>query len=81
MKKLTERIIGLHFMTHNSDVIDTTHNRINFPYLTRQFKSANSDKSEKTQPVLSDDNKKFPQPQQKQTNFLWVTSEKKLRVK
>ena len=40
VKNLTEPIIGLHFMRHNSVVIDTTHGLIYFPHLTRQVKSA-----------------------------------------
>ena len=33
MKNLTGPIIGLHFMRHNSVVIDTTHGLIHFPHL------------------------------------------------
>ena len=40
MKNLTGPIIGLHFMRHNSVVIDTTHGFIYFPHLTMQVKSA-----------------------------------------
>ena len=40
MKNLTGPIIGLHFMRHNSVVIDTTHGLIHFPHLTMQVKSA-----------------------------------------
>ena len=36
MKNLTGPIIGLHFMKHNSVVIDTTHGVIHFPHLTMQ---------------------------------------------
>ena len=36
MKNLTGPIIGLHFMRHNSVVIDTTHGLIHFPHLTIQ---------------------------------------------
>ena len=32
MKNLTGPIIGLHFMRHNSVVIDTTHGLIHFPH-------------------------------------------------
>ena len=42
MKNLTGPIIGLHFMKHNSVVIDTTHGLIHFPHLTMQVKSASS---------------------------------------
>ena len=47
MKNLTEPIIGLHFMKHNSVVIDTTHGLIHFPHLTMQVKSASSQASAK----------------------------------
>ena len=33
MKELTGPIIGLHFMRHNSAVIDTTHGLMHFPHL------------------------------------------------
>ena len=52
MKNLTGPIIGLHFMKHNSVVIDTTHGLIHFPHLTMQVKSAWSQGSAKPQPVL-----------------------------
>ena len=39
MRSLTGPIIGLHFMRHNSVVIDTTHGRIDFPQLTMQAKN------------------------------------------
>ena len=50
MKNLTGPIIGLHFMKHNSVVIDTTHGLIHFQYLTMQVKSASSQGSAKPQP-------------------------------
>ena len=50
MEKLTGPIIGLHFMKHNSVVIDTTHGLIHFPHLTMQVKSALSQTSAKPQP-------------------------------
>ena len=40
LKNLTRPIIGLHFMRHNSVVIDTTHGLIYFPHLAMQIKSA-----------------------------------------
>ena len=52
MKNFTGPIIGLHFMKHNSVVIDTTHGLIHFPHLTMQVKSASSQASAKIQPVL-----------------------------
>ena len=61
MKNLTEPIIGLHFLRHNSVVIDTTHGLIHFPYLTQQFKSALSQTSAKPQAVLIHDNITIPQ--------------------
>ena len=61
MKNLTGPIIGFHFMRHNSVVIDTTHGRIHFPYLTMQVKSASSQVSAKPQPVLIHDIITIPQ--------------------
>ena len=61
MEKLTGPIIGLHFMKHNSVVIDTTHGLIHFPHLTMQVKSALSQTSIKPQPVLKQDNITIPQ--------------------
>ena len=61
MEKLTGPIIGLHFMKHNSVVIDTTHGLIHFPHLTMQVKSALSQTSAKPQPVLIHDNITIPQ--------------------
>ena len=52
MKSLTRPIIGLHFMKHNSVVIDTTHDLIHFPHLTMQVKSASSQASAKPQLVF-----------------------------
>ena len=56
MKNLTGPIIGLHFMRHNSVVIHSTHGLIFFPHLTRQVKSALSQKSAKPQAILIYDN-------------------------
>ena len=56
MKNLTGRIIGWHFMRHNSVVIDTTHGFIRFPHLTMQVKNAASETSADSQSVLTDDN-------------------------
>ena len=61
MKNLTGPIIGLHFMTHNSVVIDTTHGLIHFPHLTMQVKKASSQASAKPQTVLLHDNITIPQ--------------------
>ena len=55
MKNLTGPTNGLHFMKHNSVVIDTTHGLIHFPHLTMQVKSASSQASAKPQPVLIHD--------------------------
>ena len=52
MNNLTGPILGLHFMRHNSVVIDTTHGLIHFPHLTMQVKSASSQTSVKPQAVL-----------------------------
>ena len=61
MKNLTGPIIGLHFMKHNSVVIDTTHGLIHFPHLTMQVKCASSQASAKPQPVLIHDSITIPQ--------------------
>ena len=61
MKNLTGLIIGLHFMRHNSVVIDTTHGLIHFPHLTMQVKSALNQTSVKPQAVLIHDNTTIPQ--------------------
>ena len=61
MKNLTGPIIGLHFMRHNSVVIDTTHGLIHFPHLTMQVKSALSQTNAKPQAVLIHDNITIPQ--------------------
>ena len=51
MKNLTGPIIGLHFIRHNSVVIDTTHGLIHFPHFTMQVKSALNKTSAKPQAV------------------------------
>ena len=61
MKSLTGPIVGLHFMRHNSVVIDTTHGLIHFPHLTMQVKSALSQTSTKPQVILIHDNITKPQ--------------------
>ena len=61
MKNLTGPIIGLHFMRHNSVVIDTTHGLIHFPQLTMQVKSSLSQTSAKRQVVLIHDSITIPQ--------------------
>ena len=61
MKNLTGPIIGLHFMKHNSVVIDTTHGLIHFPHLAMQVKSASSQASAKPQLVLIHDSITIPQ--------------------
>ena len=61
MENLTGPIIGLHFMKHNSVVIDTTHGLIHFPHLTMQVKSALNQTSTKPQAVLIHDYITIPQ--------------------
>ena len=61
MKILTGPIFGLHFMRHNSVVIDTTHDLIHFPQLKTQVKKALSQASVKPQAVLIHDNITIPQ--------------------
>ena len=60
MKNLTRPIIGLHFMRHNSVVIDTTHGLIHFPHMTVQVKSALTQTSAKPQVVLIHDSRTIP---------------------
>ena len=52
MKNLTGTIIGLHFIRHNSVVVNTTHGLICFPHLTMQAKSAASGTNAKPQNVF-----------------------------
>ena len=61
MKNLTRPILGLHFMRHNSAVIDITHGLIHFPHLTMQVKRALSQTSVKPRAVLIHDNITIPQ--------------------
>ena len=61
MKNLTGSIIGLHFMRHNSVVIDNTHGLIHFPHLTLQVESALTQTSAQPQAVLIDDSITKPQ--------------------
>ena len=60
MKNLTGPFIGLHFMRHNSVVIDNTHGLIQFPHLTMQVKSALSQTSAKPQASLIHDSITIP---------------------
>ena len=55
MKNLTGPIIGLHFVNHNSVVVDTTNGLIQFPHLTTQIKGALSQTSAKHQAVFIHD--------------------------
>ena len=61
IKFLTGAIIGLHFMRHNSVVIDTTYGLIHFPHLTMSAKNAASETSSKPQSVPFQDNTTLPQ--------------------
>ena len=61
LKNVTGLIIGLHFMKHNSVVIDTTHGLIHFPHLTMQVKIASSQASAKLQAALIHDSITIPQ--------------------
>ena len=61
MKNLTGHFIGLHFMRHNSEVIDTTRGFIQFPHLTMQVKSALSQTSAKPQVIFIHDSITIPQ--------------------
>ena len=76
IKNLTGPIIGLHFMRHNSVVIDTTHGLIHFPHLTMQVKNASIQTSAKPQVVLIYDSITIPQmttKTQKQSQHLLIT--------
>ena len=76
MKNQTGPIIGLHFMRHNSVVIDTTHGLIHYPHLIMQIKKALSQTSVKPQVVLIHDNITIPQMTTKTvTAFVDHTSE------
>ena len=61
MKNLTRPIMELHFMRHNSVVIDITHGLIHFPHLTTQVKSALSQTSANCQAVFIHGSKTIPQ--------------------
>ena len=60
MKNLTGPIMGLHFMRHNSVVIEATHGLVHSPYLTMQVKSASSGTSAKLQVVFIHDSIRVP---------------------
>ena len=60
MKKITEPIIGLHFMRNNTVLIDTTHGLIHFPHLTMQVKGASSETTTKPHPVITGDALSIP---------------------
>ena len=60
IKKLTRPIRGLHFMRHNSVVIDDTHGLIHFPHKIKQAKTAATETSAKPQAVLVQDNTTVP---------------------
>ena len=64
-KNLIGPIIGLHFMRHNSLVIDTTQGLVHFPHLTELVKSALTGTSAKPQAVLIHDSKTVPQMRSK----------------
>ena len=61
MEKLTGSITGLHFMKHNSVVIDTMHGLIHFPHSKMRVKSALSQTSAIPQVVLIRDKITIPQ--------------------
>ena len=60
MKNLTGPLIGLHFLRHNSVVIDTTHSFIHFPHLTKEPENAAIETSAKPQPVPIHDSTTAP---------------------
>ena len=59
INKLTDRIIGFHFMRYNNVVIDTTHGLIHFPHLTIYIKTT-WEMSAKPQAVMTDDALSIP---------------------
>ena len=61
VENLTGPIIGLHFLGHNSVVINSTHGLIFFPHLTMQVKTAFSQTSARAQAVLILDSITIPQ--------------------
>ena len=71
MKNSTGPIVGLHFMRHNSVVIDTKHGLIPFPHLTMQFESASGGTSAKPLAVLIHDSITVP-PMTKKTITAFV---------
>ena len=60
MNNLTGPVIGLHFMRHNSVVIDTTHGLIHFPHLTMQAKIAATETNTEPRLVLIQENTTVP---------------------
>ena len=60
MKNLTGLIIGLHFLKHNTVVVDTAHGLIHLPHLTMQVKSALTRTSAKLQAVFIHDSITIP---------------------
>ena len=54
-EQFNRTIIGLHFTTNNSVVIETTHGLTYFPRLTMQVKTASSETTTKLQPTHTDD--------------------------
>ena len=59
-KNLKGPILGLHFMRHNSLVIDTTHALIPFRHLTMQATNAAIEGNDKPQLVFIQENKTVP---------------------
>ena len=74
MKNLTGPILGLHFMRHNSVVINTTHGFIHFPHLTMQAKKTAIETIAKPQPVLIQDNTTVPPTTTTITAFVDLSS-------
>ena len=57
---LTGLIIGLHFMHHNSAILDITHRIINFPHLSMQANSTEEQKISKPQAVMIPEDTTIP---------------------
>ena len=62
--------MGLHFMRHDSLVINTTYRLIHFPHLIIQVKSASSETSVRPQVVLAHDSITVSPMTTKKSQFL-----------
>ena len=70
LKQINKAIIGLHFVSNNSVVIDTTQSLKHFPKLTIEVKTASIETIAKPQLVSSEDALTIPTRQQKRSQPL-----------